>query len=214
MNPSPLRIAAFLVILSTLAGCSTASRKANSQKEPPKPSKVSKLLSSMIWKYQMTPDKKVKLGRKGQDMSIETLKSHVQITAPNNWKVVSCMDDRLNWDFVATAPDAAVGFGIKVVSFPGNPKLDVRFQNYLAGIRQAYDGTVQMAPEAPFVIAGKQSVPSYLYYSSNWGTRLVIMMPQGDITTVVEFIGPSAAVLHAAHAVIQKILNTYTYRKL
>ncbi|MEO8206416.1 MAG: hypothetical protein ABI615_09565 [Chthoniobacterales bacterium] len=219
MNPCSFRFAVFLLMLSVLSAHSAPSSSAktdaqNKPSKPSKPSRVSNFVSSLIWKYQTTADKKTKLGRKGQEMSIETLKARVQITAPANWKIVSCLDEQLNWDFVATARDAGVGFGIKVVSFPGNPSLESRFQNYLAGIQKGYDPTVQMTPEVPYTTADKKTVPAYFYFGNYWGTRMVIMMTHGDITTVIEFLGPSAVVLHAAHPVIQKILNTYSYRKL
>lgn len=207
----------FLAFASAvLTGC--ASNKYTPKKTPvaqAKKDKVKKpsVISSFVWKYQVTPNKLAKLGVKGQEMAVETLKARVQLTAPSKWKIVSCVDEPLDWYFVSAAPDATLAFGWKVVSFAGNPPLQERFQNYLDGIHRAYDATVQMLPQQNFSVGG-HTVPSYLYYSGYWGQRLVIIISQKDISTVLEFSGPAAASFQASHGLIQKILNSYSFRKL
>ncbi|MEO6846742.1 MAG: hypothetical protein ABI443_04870 [Chthoniobacterales bacterium] len=217
-----------LLLVVTLVSCASAKRKMAKMNADPKPS----FLSTFVWQYKVTPDKSIKVGRRGQDISVEMLKSRIELTVPKDWKIVSCCDQPLDWVYVASAKDASLAFGVKIVRFPHNPPLDQRFKNYLDGIQHTYDPNMRMSLDQPFMV-GRQKVPSSFYYSPNPPTmvgrqaqsgnsfysvasklRLVVMIPQGDITTVIEFLGNSATSLQQDHAKIQKILNSYSFRKL
>lgn len=166
----------------------------------------------LIWKYETTPDKKVLLGRKETSVSIKTEGVTVRFDVPKGWKIVSCVEQRMVWHYVASAPDASLAFGVKIVRFKGNPPLEDRYSNYLAGLQQGYDPNIVMAVDQPFLVNGK-TVSAYRYYSQGWGQRIVVMIPNGEVTTVFEFIVPPVLMTPAQHTFLQKIISTYSIRK-
>lgn len=160
-------------------------------------------------RYRTTADRAAIIAHSERTCSIQTLGILVSFKAPPGWPVLDCVDQPLDWHFVASSPDSKVSFGMRVVGFGGDLPILQQYQSYLEGIHRHNDDQVQMAPEAPLRLSDGREVVPYRYYSDYWKERLVVMIPEGGPTTIFEFDAPDLATLQSLRDTIREVIYSY-----
>lgn len=145
----------------------------------------------------------------GKTLRLKEAGAHVQLTAPAGWTIVSSKDEPLDWNYAANAPQGDKReFGIRLDEV--GPHAATTYEAYLKNVHQLYDPKVRMAPEAPFTLKDGRQITPFRYSSPYWKERLVIIIPEGKATTVLEFTAPTLKSLRASHALIQEMLDSYS----
>lgn len=164
------------------------------------------------WHYRGTPDHTTLYGRSGSNLSLASGSSRIQFAVPPGWKIISSLDEPLDWNYAADAPSRELSFGVSLD--PQSPTLTIpqRQQAYLAKIHQLYDDKIRSARASSFTLADGQSVPAYSYQSSYWGRRVVVIIPIGDSAATFEFSDPAHKFSEPSRAAMQQILGTVTTR--
>ena len=171
------------------------------------------LTSCATWHYRKTEDQKTTFGRSGQSLSLAEGNVKVAFQVPPGWKITSALDEPMDWDYPADAPDNKIGFGVRLDAQKSSLTVAERQQAYLKNVHQLYDPKVRMAKASSVTLADGRIIPTCRYTSSYWGERIVIIIPEGSYATTFEFSNRDQKSLRGQGGTIQKVLGTYTARE-
>ncbi|CAN5718035.1 hypothetical protein BH09VER1_BH09VER1_34410 [soil metagenome] len=168
------------------------------------------LTSCASWHYRKTEDQKTTFGRSGNTLSLAEGPVHVQFAVLPGWKIISALDEPLDWDYAADAPDNKIGFGVMLAAQKGSLTIAERQQAYLKNVHQLYDPKARMEKAGSVTLLGGRVIPSYRYTSPYWGERIVVIIPEGAYVTTFEFSNRDQKSLKEQEGEIQKVLGTYS----
>lgn len=172
------------------------------------------LTSCASWHYRKTEDQKTTFGRSGQSLSLAEGNVKVSFQVPSGWKITSALDEPMDWDYAADAPNNKIGFGVSLEAQKSSLTIAERQQAYLKNVHQLYDPKVRLTKAATVTLPDGRTIPSYRYTSSYWGERIVVIIPEGLYATTFEFSNRDQKSLQGQEGAIQKILSTYHSQKL
>ncbi len=171
------------------------------------------LTSCASWHYRKTEDQKTTFGRSGNSLSLAEGNVQVQFQVPAGWKITSALDEPMDWDYAADAPNNKIGFGVMLAEQKNSLTIPERQQAYLNNVHQLYDPKVRMEKAGNVTLKDGRVIPTYRYTSAYWGERIVIIIQEGDYATTFEFSNRDQKSLKGQEEAIQKVLGTYSAQK-
>lgn len=166
------------------------------------------------WTYQKTGDGQVALGRAAKAISLEVNGGRTEFKLPEGVTAISAVDEPMDWLYSLLREGTEVQVGI--ITGPAKPgeKVEDAFKQYLESIHQMHDPKVTMALGPEFTLPGGRKVPSMIYSSEYWKNRLVVIIPEERVRTMLELGAGSPDDLKKETPVLEQLLAGYQYKAL